>query len=162
MLFLLFICTEPCPAVHDNTDNYYCSDAFPHECGRACYFMEVSKGHEENNTVVKNTILQAKAACAAKGGHLASIRTEEDQKCIMAYTKQATQGMWIGLYEKKIGEDYIWVWETDQDDHPPSTYVNWDASTWRVDRSQKDCLLLLFLHKLQLSSGIHLNVLFIN
>lgn len=121
-----FLFKVPCPTFHNTTEeNLFCPLDFPQECSRACYRV-VTKTNNHNNTEF-NTILTANASCAALGGHLASIRSENDQKCLLEYTKNAVQGMWIGLYEKKVGNTYSWVWATDEERHPPSTYVNWDV-----------------------------------
>jgi hypothetical protein len=116
----------PCPDFHNTGDvNFFCPVDFPQECNSTCYRVVTQTGHHNNTEL--NNIRTANASCYALGGHLASIRTESDQMCLMEYTKYATNGMWIGLYETKVGNQYSWVWETDQGPHPPSTFVNWDV-----------------------------------
>ena len=74
---------------------------------------------------MNSTIFQARADCKAKGGHLASIQSEDDQNCLLKYTAAANQNMWIGLHEKRVGLAYSWVWETENDMTTASSYVNW-------------------------------------
>lgn len=60
---------------------------------------------------------EAKAACEAKGGHLATITSQEEQKMIENLNTQNSK-LWIGGYKNSAGE---WCWVTGE----PWEYQNW-------------------------------------
>lgn len=60
---------------------------------------------------------EAKAACEAKGGHLATITSQEEQKLIESLNTQNSK-LWIGGYKNSAGE---WCWVTGE----PWEYQNW-------------------------------------
>lgn len=60
---------------------------------------------------------EAKAACEAKGGHLATITSPEEQKLIESLNTQNSK-LWIGGYKNSAGE---WCWVTGE----PWEYQNW-------------------------------------
>lgn len=60
---------------------------------------------------------EAKAACEAKGGHLATITSPEEQKLIESLNTQNSK-LWIGGYKNSSGQ---WCWVTDE----PWSYENW-------------------------------------
>lgn len=60
---------------------------------------------------------EAKAACEAKGGHLATITSQEEQKMIESLNTQNSK-LWIGGYKNSAGE---WCWVTGE----PWEYQNW-------------------------------------
>ena len=60
---------------------------------------------------------EAKAACEAKGGHLATITSQEEQKLIESLNTQNSK-LWIGGYKNSAGE---WCWVTGE----PWKYQNW-------------------------------------
>lgn len=90
--------------------------------------------HHVNSTEV-NSIQAAISKCQAKGGQIASIRSEDDQQCLVAVTQQSTQPLWIGLYEIQERDpatnnlSYSWVWRADEGRDPPVTYKNWDIGS---------------------------------
>lgn len=60
---------------------------------------------------------EAKAACEAKGGHLATITSQEEQKLIESLNTQKSK-LWIGGCKNSAGQ---WCWVTGE----PWTYENW-------------------------------------
>lgn len=60
---------------------------------------------------------EAKAACEAKGGHLATITSQEEQKLIESLNTQKSK-LWIGGYKNSAGQ---WCWVTGE----PWEYQNW-------------------------------------
>ena len=60
---------------------------------------------------------EAKAACEAKGGHLATITLPEEQKLIESLNTQNSK-LWIGGYKNSAGQ---WCWVTGE----PWEYQNW-------------------------------------
>ena len=60
---------------------------------------------------------EAKAACEAKGGHLATITSEEEQKKLNLYNG-GNHNLWIGGYKNAEGQ---WCWVTGE----PWEYENW-------------------------------------
>lgn len=60
---------------------------------------------------------EAKAACEAKGGHLATITSPEEQKLIESLNTQNSK-LWIGGYKNSAGQ---WCWVTGE----PWEYQNW-------------------------------------
>lgn len=60
---------------------------------------------------------EAKAACEAKGGHLATITSQEEQKMIESLNTQNSK-LWIGGYKNSAGQ---WCWVTGE----PWKYQNW-------------------------------------
>lgn len=60
---------------------------------------------------------EAKAACEAKGGHLATITSQEEQKMIENLNTQNSK-LWIGGYKNSAGQ---WCWVTGE----PWEYQNW-------------------------------------
>lgn len=60
---------------------------------------------------------EAKAACEAKGGHLATITSQEEQKMIESLNTQNSK-LWIGGYKNSAGQ---WCWVTGE----PWEYQNW-------------------------------------
>ena len=60
---------------------------------------------------------EAKAACEAKGGHLATITSEEEQQKLNLYNA-GNHKLWIGGYKNTEGQ---WCWVTGE----PWTYENW-------------------------------------
>lgn len=60
---------------------------------------------------------EAKAACKAKGGHLATITSQEEQKMIESLNTQNSK-LWIGGYKNSAGQ---WCWVTGE----PWEYQNW-------------------------------------
>ena len=60
---------------------------------------------------------EAKAACEAKGGHLATITSQEEQKMIESLNTQSSK-LWIGGCKNSAGE---WCWVTGE----PWEYQNW-------------------------------------
>lgn len=60
---------------------------------------------------------EAKAACEAKGGHLATITSQEEQKTIESLNTQNSK-LWIGGYKNSAGQ---WCWVTGE----PWEYQNW-------------------------------------
>lgn len=65
----------------------------------------------------KVTWEEAKAACEAKGGHLATITSEEEQKKLNLYNG-GNHNLWIGGYKNAEGQ---WCWVTGE----PWEYENW-------------------------------------
>ena len=65
----------------------------------------------------KLTWEEAKAACEAKGGHLATITSEEEQKKLNLYNG-GNHNLWIGGYKNAEGQ---WCWVTCE----PWEYENW-------------------------------------
>ena len=65
----------------------------------------------------KLTWEEAKAACEAKGGHLATITSEEEQKKLNLYNG-GNHNLWIGGYKNAEGQ---WCWVTGE----PWEYENW-------------------------------------
>ena len=60
---------------------------------------------------------EAKAACEAKGGHLATITSEEEQQKLNLYNA-GNHNLWIGGYKNADGQ---WCWGNGE----PWTYENW-------------------------------------
>ena len=60
---------------------------------------------------------EAKAACEAKGGHLATITSEEEQQKLNLYNA-GNHKLWIGGYKNTEGQ---WCWVTGE----PWEYENW-------------------------------------
>lgn len=60
---------------------------------------------------------EAKAACEAKGGHLATITSEEEQQKLNLYNA-GNHNLWIGGYKNADGQ---WFWVNGE----PWTYENW-------------------------------------
>lgn len=60
---------------------------------------------------------EAKAACEAKGGHLATITSEEEQQKLNLYNA-GNHNLWIGGYKNADGQ---WCWVNGE----PWTYENW-------------------------------------
>ena len=60
---------------------------------------------------------EAKAACEAKGGHLVTITSPEEQKLIESLNTQNSK-LWIGGYKNSAGQ---WCWVTGE----PWEYQNW-------------------------------------
>ena len=60
---------------------------------------------------------EAKAACEAKGGHLATITSEKEQY-LLELSNDKNQNLWIGGYKNADGQ---WCWVTDE----PWEYENW-------------------------------------
>lgn len=60
---------------------------------------------------------EAKAACEAKGGHLATITSQEEQKMIESLNTQNSK-LWIGGYKNADGQ---WCWVNGE----PWEYQNW-------------------------------------
>ena len=60
---------------------------------------------------------EAKAACEAKGGHLATITSQEEQKLIESLNTQKSK-LWIGGCKNSAGQ---WCWVTGE----PWKYQNW-------------------------------------
>lgn len=60
---------------------------------------------------------EAKAACEAKSGHLATITSQEEQKMIESLNTQNSK-LWIGGYKNSAGQ---WCWVTGE----PWEYQNW-------------------------------------
>lgn len=60
---------------------------------------------------------EAKAACEAKGGHLATITSEEEQQKLNLYNA-GNHKLWIGGYKNTEGQ---WCWVTGE----PWKYENW-------------------------------------
>lgn len=60
---------------------------------------------------------EAKAACEAKGGHLATITSEEEQQKLNSYNG-GNHKLWIGGYKNADGQ---WCWVTGE----PWEYENW-------------------------------------
>lgn len=60
---------------------------------------------------------EAKAACEAKGGHLATITSPEEQELIESLNTQNSK-LWIGGYKNSAGQ---WCWVTGE----PWEYQNW-------------------------------------
>lgn len=60
---------------------------------------------------------EAKAACEAKGGHLATITSEKEQY-LLELSNDKNQNLWIGGYKNADGH---WCWVTGE----PWTYENW-------------------------------------
>ena len=65
----------------------------------------------------KLTWEEAKAACEAKGGHLATITSEEEQQKLNSYNG-GNHNLWIGGYKNAEGQ---WCWVTGE----PWEYENW-------------------------------------
>ena len=60
---------------------------------------------------------EAKSACEAMGGHLATITSQEEQKMIESLNTQNSK-LWIGSYKNSAGQ---WCWVTGE----PWKYQNW-------------------------------------
>ena len=60
---------------------------------------------------------EARAACEAKGGHLATITSEKEQY-LLELSNDKNQNLWIGGYKNADGQ---WCWVTGE----PWTYENW-------------------------------------
>lgn len=60
---------------------------------------------------------EAKAACEAKGGHLATITSEKEQY-LLELSNDKNQNLWIGGYKNADGQ---WCWVNGE----PWTYENW-------------------------------------
>ncbi|XP_055346481.1 macrophage mannose receptor 1-like [Paramacrobiotus metropolitanus] len=102
-----------------------CPDNFPQACSTHCYTSRSLVQHIGQEELA--TFDEARSKCIALGGDLATIRTEEDQKCIAPYSQYAELGMWIGLQNKagSTGATNIWHWVDQYDNAEPVTYVNW-------------------------------------
>ncbi|XP_055348421.1 macrophage mannose receptor 1-like isoform X1 [Paramacrobiotus metropolitanus] len=120
--------TEPCPAAFNITDsNMYCPVDFPTECSTMCYRVQ-TRSHQNNQSVHLDTFERAKQQCERMGGRLASIRNEEEQKCLEKYIHHSTEGMWIGLYEAlDPSGQYVWKWEDEGAGFGFSSYTNWES-----------------------------------
>lgn len=78
---------------------------------------EPTDGHKYEIFRETLTWEEAKAACKAKGGHLATITSQEEQKMIESLNTQNSK-LWIGGYKNSAGE---WCWVTGE----PWEYQNW-------------------------------------
>lgn len=78
---------------------------------------EPTDGHKYEIFRETLTWEEAKAACEAKGGHLATITSQEEQKMIESLNTQNSK-LWIGGYKNSAGE---WCWVTGE----PWEYQNW-------------------------------------
>ena len=78
---------------------------------------EPTDGHKYEIFRETLTWEEAKAACEAKGGHLATITSQEEQKLIESLNTQNSK-LWIGGYKNSAGE---WCWVTGE----PWEYQNW-------------------------------------
>lgn len=78
---------------------------------------EPTDGHKYEIFRETLTWEEAKAACEAKGGHLATITSQEEQKLIESLNTQNSK-LWIGGYKNSAGE---WCWVTGE----PWEYENW-------------------------------------
>lgn len=78
---------------------------------------ESTDGHKYEIFRETLTWEEAKAACEAKGGHLATITSQEEQKMIESLNTQNSK-LWIGGYKNSAGE---WCWVTGE----PWEYQNW-------------------------------------
>ncbi|XP_055345942.1 macrophage mannose receptor 1-like [Paramacrobiotus metropolitanus] len=119
---------EPCPPAHNETHpDLYCPENFPHECGRKCFRIEGQQLHHNN----PSTFSRANAAqrCREVRGLLASIRSQEEQKCLNNYLDHVAAPMWIGLYQgiDPTTQQWVWKWEDDSFGEIPTTFVNWET-----------------------------------
>ena len=78
---------------------------------------EPTDGHKYEIFRETLTWEEAKAACEAKGGHLATITSQEEQKMIESLNTQNSK-LWIGGYKNSAGQ---WCWVTGE----PWEYQNW-------------------------------------
>ena len=78
---------------------------------------EPTDGHKYEIFRETLTWEEAKAACEAKGGHLATITSQEEQKTIESLNTQNSK-LWIGGYKNSAGQ---WCWVTGE----PWEYQNW-------------------------------------
>ena len=77
------------------------------------------------------TYANASLSCARVGGHLATVRTEEDRRCFQAalqamYTTVRNGGewenIWVGLDDRKEEGVYVWSYDGHQE---PENSRNW-------------------------------------
>lgn len=78
---------------------------------------EPTDGHKYEIFRETLTWEEAKAACEAKGGHLATITSQEEQKMIESLNTQNSK-LWIGGCKNSAGQ---WCWVTGE----PWEYQNW-------------------------------------
>lgn len=78
---------------------------------------EPTDGHKYEIFRETLTWEEAKAACEAKGGHLATITSQEEQKLIESLNTQKSK-LWIGGCKNSAGQ---WCWVTGE----PWEYQNW-------------------------------------
>lgn len=78
---------------------------------------ESTDGHKYEIFRETLTWEEAKAACEAKGGHLATITSPEEQELIESLNTQNSK-LWIGGYKNSAGQ---WCWVTGE----PWEYQNW-------------------------------------
>ncbi|XP_055351238.1 uncharacterized protein LOC129597631 [Paramacrobiotus metropolitanus] len=105
---------------HPEPVNGVCPEGFSVDCrGTFCYKVELP-------TESKNyTWSEARDACTAINGSLASIRSMEDNACLQQYVEHST-GAWIGLVEEQMdmwGSRYEWKWM--DSDVPFGSVANW-------------------------------------
>lgn len=88
----------------------------------------------------------AKAKCEALGGHLATVRTQDELDYIIAMAEDAgAQFVWLGAYR---GEDDIWYYVTGE----TMSFSAWDAgepSAIDADGTREDYLLLWYRKQTQ-------------
>ncbi|XP_055345944.1 macrophage mannose receptor 1-like [Paramacrobiotus metropolitanus] len=118
-----------CKPAFNLTDNGYCPNDFPHECSNRCFRVEVIRSHNNRTEHVARNLAQQRCQQLNDGhGRLASIRTEEEQRCLERYLDHAVGPMWIGLYEaQRENGDYYWKWEDEGHTYQASSFVNWET-----------------------------------
>ena len=121
----------PCPPVHEQSEYEYCPENYPHECTRSCYRIDgaVIHGDNQNTYTWRKSYHEAKLECDKLKGHLASIRTEQDQKCLEKYIEHYAYPMYIGLYKTVTEGRHVWQWEQSNVGYDEgSSYLNWAPS----------------------------------
>ncbi|XP_078676753.1 apolipoprotein(a)-like isoform X1 [Branchiostoma floridae x Branchiostoma belcheri] len=96
-----------------------------------------STGSSSCFLVVRNylTWQQASDDCVAKGGHLATIASYEDETFIQGLTNYDYQPYWIGLHDTGAEGIFIWV------DGTPLTYTSWNYGEPN-NNGEEDCVQL--------------------
>ena len=72
---------------------------------------------------------EAKSACEAMGGHLATITSQEEQKMIESLNTQNSK-LWIGSYKNSAGQ---WCWVTGE------PWKISELGRWRAEQFQQCC-----------------------
>lgn len=92
-----------------------------------CYRVEGIRS-SNNNRSRSLSRAAAETRCRDLKGHLASIRTQEEQTCLIGYLAHVNEPMWIGLYELQLPDSkYSWKWEDESFSFEAASYANWDA-----------------------------------
>ncbi|XP_055351240.1 macrophage mannose receptor 1-like [Paramacrobiotus metropolitanus] len=131
----------PCQTVPPQFTGH-CPTGFPNECNDYCLALQYNTV-QAPNSIAKKSFQEARVDCQSRGGSLVSIRSQQDQECLMRYMKDAFESLWIGLYEQYDVATNSYTWKWIDDTVALGNFANWNTGEPTYFNPREDCVEIL-------------------